>query len=69
MDAIERSFRKGRSEEQAAAAILAPLLCVQLGVGDASEKVCQDLKPLLLTIANNKSVSFDARAKVYKFNT
>lgn len=65
-DGIERSLRKGRSEEQGAAATLAPLLCVQLGVGEASEEICRNLKPILLTVATDKSVSPVARAKVSK---
>lgn len=63
-DGIERSLRKGRGEEQGAAATLAPVLCVQLGVGDASEEVCRNLKPILLIVANDTSVSPVARAKV-----
>lgn len=63
-DGIERSLRKGRGEEQGAAATLAPVLCVQLGVGDASEELYRNLKPVLLIAANDNSVSPVARGKV-----
>lgn len=66
-DGIERGLRKGRGAEQASAAKLAPLLCVQLGAGDASVEVCGHLKPILVTIANDKSAAALARAKVLHF--
>ena len=62
IDCIERSLRKGRGTEQGASAELAPLLCVQLGV-DASDEVATSLKPVLISTANDNSVSALARAK------
>lgn len=64
LDGIEKGLKKGRAEEQGAAAQLAPLLCVQLGAGEGSEEVCKTLKPILLTVANDKSIPPTARAKV-----
>lgn len=63
-DGIERSLKRGRGAEQAAAAQLAPLMCVQLGVGDCSEELCRDLAPVLMLVAKDPSVSAVARAKV-----
>ena len=63
-DGIERSLKKGRGSEQAAAAQLAPLLCVQLGAGDEAEEVCKLLTPVLSVVAHDTSASYQARAKV-----
>lgn len=63
-DGIERSLKKGRGGEQASAAQLAALLCIQLGVSDLTDQVCQDLKPLLTFMILDTSVSPVARAKV-----
>lgn len=63
-DCVERGLKKGKGAEQAAAAQLAPLLCVQLGVGNASEEVLRELKPILQTTAHDKSANPLARAKV-----
>lgn len=60
MDIIEKSLRRGKGNEQVFAAQLAPLLLLQLGGGD---EVGRGLGPLLLTTAQNKSNTFDARAK------
>lgn len=62
-DCVEKSLKKGRGTEQAAAAQLPPLLCVQLGAGDASEEICKALKPILSVIAHDNSVLPTARAK------
>lgn len=62
-DGIERSLKKGRGSEQAAAAQLAPLLCVQLGAGDEAEEVCKLLAPVLSVVAHDTSASYQARAK------
>lgn len=62
-DGVERSLKKGRSAEQAAAAQLAPLLCVQLGAGEHSEEVCRELSPTLTVVAHDNSASPLARAK------
>lgn len=63
-DGIERCLKKGRGSEQASAAQLAALLCIQLGVGDLTDQVCQDLKPLLTFTILDTSASPVARAKV-----
>lgn len=60
LDVIEKSLRKGKGKEQALAARLAALLMMQLGSG------FEFIKPFgqyLLTVALDKSVGFDARAK------
>ena len=62
-DGIERSLKRGRGDEQAAAAQLAPLMCVQLGVGDYSEQLCRDLVPVLMFVARDPAVKAVARAK------
>ncbi|XP_073977899.1 interferon-related developmental regulator 1 isoform X2 [Rhodnius prolixus] len=62
-DGIERCLKKGRGLEQAAAAQLATLLCVQLGSGDMTDEVCRDLSPLLTFIVNDHSMSLPARSK------
>lgn len=60
-DLIERSIKKGRGIEQAAAARVVPLLCIQLGGG---ENLCRDLNPILTTTALDPAVPYDARGKV-----
>lgn len=60
MDIIEKSIRRGKGNEQALAAQLAPLLIMQLG-GD--EEIAKSIGQLLLVTAQNKSNTFDARAK------
>ncbi|XP_017777113.1 PREDICTED: interferon-related developmental regulator 2 [Nicrophorus vespilloides] len=62
-DGIEKGLKKGKGAEQAAAAQQAPLLCVQLGSGAASEEVCRILKPILLISTNDNSVPPLSRAK------
>lgn len=63
-DGIERCLKKGRGGEQASAAQLAVLLCIQLGVSDLTDQVCHDLKPLLVFTILDNSASPVARAKV-----
>ncbi|KAM8973941.1 interferon-related developmental regulator 1 [Pelodytes ibericus] len=60
-DSIERCLKKGKSEEQRAAASLACLLCCQLGSGIESEEVFRSLAPILRTIICDKSASIQAR--------
>lgn len=62
-DGIERSLKKGRGTEQAAAAQLAPLLCVQLGAFECAEEVYRELAPVLSVVALDKSASPQARSK------
>lgn len=63
-DAIERSLKKGRIDERAAAAQLAALLCLQLGSTDSVDEICKCLIPSLLLIVNDRSTSPVVRAKV-----
>lgn len=60
IDCIEKSIRRGKGAEQLWGAKLAPLLVLQLG-GD--ETISKALNQFLLTTVQDKSVSFDARAK------
>ncbi|CAD7086247.1 unnamed protein product [Hermetia illucens] len=60
IDAIEKSIRRGKGAEQACGAKLAPLLVLQLG---ADETFTKSLNQFLQTTIQDKSVTFDARAK------
>ena len=63
-DSIEKGLRKGRGDEQASAARLSTLLCVQLGIYESAEAVCKDLKSSLTFIANDASASANGRSEV-----
>ncbi|XP_054844344.1 interferon-related developmental regulator 1 [Eublepharis macularius] len=60
-DSIERCIKKGKSDEQCAAAGLACLLCVQLGSGIESEEVFKTLAPVLKKILGDGAASIQAR--------
>ncbi|KAJ8249789.1 hypothetical protein COCON_G00230050 [Conger conger] len=60
-DSIERCLKKGKGEEQAAAASLACLLCLQLGSGIESEEVFKTLKPVFKSILNDGTANIQAR--------
>lgn len=60
-DAVERSLKKGRGDEQSTAARLSILLCVQLGAFESAEMICRDLKSTLTFIANDNTASVHAR--------
>nr|XP_028602276.1 interferon-related developmental regulator 1 [Podarcis muralis] len=60
-DSIERCIKKGKSDEQRAAAGLACLLCVQLGSGIESEEMYKTLAPILKKILCDASASVQAR--------
>uniref|UniRef100_A0A3P9MI78 Interferon-related developmental regulator 2 n=1 Tax=Oryzias latipes TaxID=8090 RepID=A0A3P9MI78_ORYLA len=60
-DCLERSLKKGSSEEQASAATLFILLCIQLGGGDEAEEGFKMLRPILTTILMDNSASMAAR--------
>lgn len=60
-DCLERSLKKGGGEEQAAAANVFTLLCIQLGGGDEAEEGFQSLRPVLTTILNDTSANIAAR--------
>lgn len=57
---IEKSLKRGQSQEQALAAKLAALLSIQL---EGDEKVVNTLAPLLKNIALDKSANFDTKAQ------
>lgn len=54
----------GSSEEQASAATLFILLCIQLGGGDEAEEGFKMLRPILTTILMDNSASMAARQSV-----
>ncbi|XP_074049990.1 interferon-related developmental regulator 1 isoform X2 [Macrotis lagotis] len=60
-DSIERCLKKGKSDEQRAAAGLACILCVQLGPGIESEEVLKTLAPILKKIICDGTASIQAR--------
>nr|KAF6302300.1 interferon related developmental regulator 1 [Pipistrellus kuhlii] len=60
-DSIERCLKKGKSDEQRAAAALASVLCVQLGPGIESEEVLKTLGPVLKKIICDGAASTQAR--------
>ncbi|XP_038266531.1 interferon-related developmental regulator 1 isoform X1 [Dermochelys coriacea] len=60
-DSIERCIKKGKSDEQSAAARLACLLCVQLGSGIESEEILKTLGPVLKKIICDGTASIQAR--------
>ncbi|XP_029178791.1 interferon-related developmental regulator 1-like [Nylanderia fulva] len=62
-DSVERGLKKGRDDEQATAARLSTLLCVQLGAFESAEMVCRDLKSTLTFIANDNTAPVHARAE------
>lgn len=63
-DSIERCLKKGKGEEQRAAASLACLLCIQLGSGIESEEVLKTLKPVFKNILADGSAHVQARQAV-----
>lgn len=66
-DAIEKSLKKGRGNEQAVVAQLAVLLVVQLGSTEFVDEICQCLIPTLLSIVADNSMTCAARAKVHDY--
>ncbi|CAL1568884.1 unnamed protein product [Knipowitschia caucasica] len=63
-DSIERCLKKGKGDEQRAAASLACLLCIQLGSGIESEEVLKTLKPIFKNILADTSAHIQARQAV-----
>eukprot|EP00058_Branchiostoma_floridae_P011890 XP_002597378.1 hypothetical protein BRAFLDRAFT_113696 [Branchiostoma floridae] len=61
-DCVERCLKKGKGEEQALAASVGSLLCVQLGSREGCEEIYNNLKPVMITIMNDKSAAATARA-------
>lgn len=60
-DSIERCLKKGKSDEQRAAAALASVLCIQLGPGIESEEILKTLGPILKKIICDGTASIQAR--------
>ncbi|XP_075795642.1 interferon-related developmental regulator 2 isoform X1 [Pelodiscus sinensis] len=60
-DSLEKCLKKGKGEEQALAASVLTLLCLQMGAGPEGEEVFRSLKPLLLSILTDASASPVAR--------
>jgi len=63
-DSIERCLKKGKGEEQSAAAMCSILLLIQLGSGDDGEEALRSLCPVLKVIMLDNSTSYPARAAV-----
>jgi len=63
-DSIERCLKKGKGDEQSAAAMSSILLLIQLGTGDDAEEVLRSLYPVLKVIMLDNSASYAARAAV-----
>jgi len=63
-DSIERCLKKGKGDEQSAAAMCSILLLMQLGTSDSSEEALRSLYPVLKAIMLDNSASFPARAAV-----
>ena len=61
-DIIEKSLKKGKCNEQSAAANLASSLCIQLR-GEADD-MYRDIKPILTTIMTDRTSSSSARISV-----
>ncbi|XP_023275755.1 interferon-related developmental regulator 2-like isoform X1 [Seriola lalandi dorsalis] len=60
-DCLERSLKKGGGEEQAAAATVFALLCIQLEGGDEAEEGFKVLRPILTALLMDNSASIAAR--------
>uniref|UniRef100_A0A671M4P0 Interferon-related developmental regulator 2-like n=1 Tax=Sinocyclocheilus anshuiensis TaxID=1608454 RepID=A0A671M4P0_9TELE len=60
-DCLERSLKKGGGEEQATAATVCALLCVQLGGGVEGEEGFKMLRPILSSILIDSCASLPAR--------
>lgn len=60
-DALEKCLKKGKGEEQALAAAVLGLLCVQLGPGPKGEELFHSLQPLLVSVLGDSTASPAAR--------
>lgn len=63
-DALEKCLKKGKGEEQALAAAVLGLLCVQLGPGPKGEELFHSLQPLLISVLSDSTASPTARLHV-----
>lgn len=64
---IKTLFPPGSGEEQAAAATVFTLLCIQLGGGDEAEEGFKVLRPILTAILIDNSASIAARQSVSNY--
>ncbi|XP_003800660.1 interferon-related developmental regulator 2 [Otolemur garnettii] len=60
-DALEKCLKKGKGEEQALAAAILGLVCVQLGPGPKGEEVFHSLQPLLVSVLSDSTATPAAR--------
>ncbi|XP_057686290.1 interferon-related developmental regulator 2 isoform X1 [Corythoichthys intestinalis] len=60
-DCLERSLKKGNAEEQAMAATVFALLCIQLGGGEEAAEGFNMLRPILTSILIDNTASMTAR--------
>ncbi|XP_004715237.1 interferon-related developmental regulator 2 isoform X2 [Echinops telfairi] len=60
-DALEKCLKRGKGEEQALAAAVGGLLCVQLGPGPKGEMLFRSLQPSLLSLLSDNTASPSAR--------
>ncbi|XP_024602634.1 interferon-related developmental regulator 2 isoform X1 [Neophocaena asiaeorientalis asiaeorientalis] len=60
-DALEKCLKKGKGEEQALAAAVLSLLCIQLGPGPKGEELFHSLQPLLVSVLSDSTASPAAR--------
>ncbi|XP_019656604.1 interferon-related developmental regulator 2 isoform X3 [Ailuropoda melanoleuca] len=60
-DALEKCLKKGKGEEQALAAAVLGLLCVQLGPGPKGEELFHSLQPFLVSVLSDGTASPAAR--------
>ncbi|XP_069861414.1 interferon-related developmental regulator 2 isoform X1 [Dipodomys merriami] len=60
-DALEKCLKKGKGEEQALAAAVLGLLCIQLGPGPKGEELFRSLQPLLVSVLSDSTASPTAR--------
>jgi len=63
-DSIERCLKRGKGDEQTAAAVCAILLMIQLGSGEDGDETLRSLYPVLKVIMLDNSASYAARAAV-----
>ena len=63
-DNLERSLKKGKGEEQCAAAICSVLVLIQLGASEEREEIFPLYYPILKTILADNAASFATRAVV-----
>ncbi|KAI1294948.1 Interferon-related developmental regulator 1 [Halotydeus destructor] len=62
-DVLERCLKRGKGEEQGAAAILAAVICTTLGSTDETDALLNEFESVLITTMNDPTASPTARAK------